>query len=78
MRTESKRAYRNLVEFFEKTGTRQEDFADQLGISSAYVSLIANGRRQPALDLALKIVELANVPLETLVPASDEPKAVNA
>lgn len=68
MGTETKRAYRNLLEFFEKTSTTQEDFAAAIGVTPPYVSQIANGKRQPALDLALKIVELANVPLETLVP----------
>lgn len=76
MGTESKRAYRNLIEFFEKTGTTQEELAAELGISSPYMSMIANGRRQPALDLALKIVERANVPLETLVtPVADQRSA---
>lgn len=48
---------------------KQEEFAMKVGITPAYVSMLASGRRRPSLTLALRIVSIANIPLETLVPA---------
>lgn len=72
MRAESKRAYRSLAKFLDGTGTRQDEFARQLGVSSAYVSMIARGLRRPSLTLALRIAEAANVPIESLIPSGNE------
>jgi transcriptional regulator with XRE-family HTH domain len=59
---------RTLAEFFEqKNAPTQDAIARQLGITGAYVSLIAAGKRQPALKLALRIEALTGVPVASLV-----------
>lgn len=59
--------YRTLAEYLKGTGTSQAQFAATLGVDRSYVSLIASGERQPALDLALRISRLTGVPVESLV-----------
>lgn len=48
-------------------GRTQNEIAAALGISVSYLSDIKKGRYQPSLDLAIRIAELANVPIESLV-----------
>lgn len=62
--------YRNLSEFFEKTGTRQDEFAARIGVGAPYVSQLARGLRTPSLPLALRIAAAAHIPVESLLPAS--------
>jgi len=69
------RAYRNLAAFLSETGTSQETFAERLGVSPSYVSMIAGGSRRPSLAVALRIARLAAVPIETLVAESVERRA---
>lgn len=61
------RIYPDLETFFDKTNTKQEDFAERLNISASYMSRIKNKLAQPPLDLALRISEAAHVPLESLI-----------
>lgn len=61
------RIYPDLETFFEKTRTKQEDFAEHIGISASYMSRIKNKLAQPPLDLALKIADEANIPLDSLI-----------
>jgi transcriptional regulator with XRE-family HTH domain len=56
-----------LDEFLDKQKRTQAWLADQLGVERSYVSLIASGKRQPSLGLALRIVAITGVPLETLL-----------
>ena len=63
----TKRIYPDLVTFFKATKTRQGAFAARLSISGAYMSRIKNGLAQPPLDLALRIADEANIPLDSLV-----------
>lgn len=65
--TQRKTRYRDLADFFDKTGRTQEDVAAQLGISQSYLSLIARGLRTPLLPLALEIERETGVPVESLV-----------
>ena len=64
-----RRKHASVAAFLEETGTTQRQLAERLGVSRAYVSLIASGDRQPALDLAVLIEELTGVPVESLVKA---------
>ena len=64
------RAFQSLAEYLEKTHTRQEDFAVRVGVSPAYISLIVGSHRRPSLELAIRISEVANIPIESLIPAS--------
>lgn len=61
--------YCNLAEFFEHTQPKRTHqwLADRLGVDRSYVTLIANGLRQPSLELALRIEEETGVPLKSLV-----------
>jgi transcriptional regulator with XRE-family HTH domain len=59
---------RTLAEFFARKGAPTQDaIARELGITAAYVSLIASGKRQPALRLALRIESVTGVPAASLV-----------
>jgi transcriptional regulator with XRE-family HTH domain len=69
------RRYRNLADYFARTGKTQQSLAARLGVSRPYVSLLASGERQPSLDLALRISELTGVPLDALVVATDKVSA---
>lgn len=62
-----RRAYPNLRAYLDKTGTSARVFAKRLGVDPAHVSHILAGRRVPSLPLALKIVDEANIPIESLV-----------
>lgn len=63
--------YRDLSEFFEKTGMTQGWLADQLDIDRSYVSLICGRKRQPSLGLSLRIAELTGVPVEAFVTGDE-------
>jgi transcriptional regulator with XRE-family HTH domain len=62
-----KRKYRNLAEYFEATGVTKYSVARKLGVTPAYVSMLASGSRQPALRLALRIEALTGVPASALL-----------
>lgn len=66
------RIYPDLATFFESTAMKQEDFAEQIGISASYMSRIKNKLVQPPLDLALKISKEAHVPVESLISEANE------
>lgn len=70
-----KTRYRDLEEFFDKTNKTQTWLAEQLGVDRSYVSLIANGNRQPSLHLALRIEALTGVPLKSLLRAETAQQA---
>ena len=59
--------YRSVADYLEQTGKTQGYLAERLGVSRSHVSLIADRKRQPPLDLALKIVRVTGVPIESLL-----------
>ncbi len=59
--------YRSLADYFTGTGERKRALARRLQVSESYVSLIAAGKRQPSLSLALRIESLTGVPASALV-----------
>ena len=61
------RKYRTLADYFEQTGATQESLATKLGVDRSYVSYLVAGKRQPALDLAVRISRLTGVPVESLI-----------
>lgn len=63
----SRRVFPSLVAFFNQSTETQQQIADELGISKAYMSMIKWRERQPDLELALKIADRCNVPLESLI-----------
>lgn len=68
----TERIYPDLETFFDETRTKQEDFAEAIGISASYMSRIKNKLAQPPLDLALKISREAHVPLESLISETNQ------
>lgn len=71
-----RRVYSNLRAFFEANrDIRAMDIADEIGCSLSQLSMIKWGVRQPNLELALKIAERCNVPLESLLRRNNQRKA---
>lgn len=50
-----------LAAWFERSGFKQREVAERLGITEGHLSLIVNGKRQPSLTLAVKISELTGI-----------------
>lgn len=53
---------RRVRKFLKKQKKNQGEFAQELGISEAFLSQILSGKRQPSLPLAVKLEELTGVP----------------
>ena len=60
-------AYRDLRAYMRATGATQKEVARAVGTSQAAISRILARRQQPRLPLALRLAELANIPLDSLV-----------
>lgn len=71
-----RRIYPDLMAYF---GQSQEDtqaaVAKELGIADSLLSEIKWRKREPNIELALKIVERCNVPLESLIKPRNRRKA---
>ena len=67
-----RRTYPNLAAFLKDTNTSQAQFARQLGVRPSYVNMIILGDRTPALPLALRIADIARIPLESLIGHNDK------
>ncbi|MFX8004454.1 helix-turn-helix domain-containing protein [Acinetobacter baumannii] len=52
----------------KKRKLSQSDIASMLGVSTATISHLENGRQKPSLELALGLQQLFNLPYETLFP----------
>lgn len=63
-----RRVYPNLAQYLANTGQSQQALADQLGVTQSHISRIVNGSAEPSLELALRIADLANIPVESLLP----------
>lgn len=60
-------SYRTLREYFERTGTQQQELAAQVGVSSAYINQILNGVRRPSLAVAVRLAGVARIPISSLL-----------
>jgi DNA-binding XRE family transcriptional regulator len=60
--------YPDLRTFLRETGRTQMRFAEELGVAQSTVSEWINGVYSPSLAMAAKILELAPIPLESLIP----------
>jgi len=58
--------YASLAEFLKRTKTKQEDFAQKVGISQPHLSKIASGAVRPGFGLAMRIAKEARIPVESL------------
>lgn len=64
----TKRIYPDLIAYFNADDTdTQSQVAKELGISTPYLSMIKWREREPNIDLALRISNRCNVPLESLI-----------
>ncbi len=61
-----KRRHRTLIAYLEAERVSQKDFAHRVGVAPSYVSMITRGEREPALSMALRIAEIANIPIASL------------
>ena len=53
---------RNVIKTLRKeTGMRQEDMANELGVSRQTIIAIENDKYNPTLELAMKIAQLLNL-----------------
>jgi transcriptional regulator with XRE-family HTH domain len=62
-----RRIYPNLAQYFKQSGDTQQAFADALGVAQPHISRIVNGSATPSLELAVRIAEKANIPVESLL-----------
>lgn len=55
-----------FADFITSSGENRATWAGRLGVSRSYMSDLLNGKRQPSLDLALRIARLTGgaVPVE--------------
>jgi len=65
-RRQFKRAFRTLAEWQKSTGLSQGDAAKFLGLSQPHWCNILRGNRKPSLNLAIKLSQLTNVPVEAI------------
>lgn len=66
-RPRSARRYRNLADYFTRSGDTQAQLAARLGVSQAQISRITSGFRVPRAALAFRLATYCNVPIESFV-----------
>jgi len=59
--------------WLKRRGIKQRDLADQLGVSEAYVSDLARGKKTPSVAVCLQIAKILSIHVEQLFTAP--PKA---
>lgn len=59
--------YRNLADYFKRSGETQAELADRVGVSQPQISLVLNGI-SCSFRLAKRIHAATGVPLETIGP----------
>lgn len=62
-----KRLTRNLKNARNKAGYTQEELADRIGVSRAYVGYLEQGRNTPSLGVLEKIARVLKVKISELV-----------
>lgn len=63
-----------LMMLRESMGIRQQDAAAKVGISASYLSLIENGKKEPANSVLLALANLYKVPFVLLSWSEDDLK----
>lgn len=51
----------------ETSSKRQEDVADDIGISATYLSLIEHGKKEPSREVLIKLADIYKVPFQLLI-----------
>ena len=57
-----------VLAFLARTGRTQRGWADELGITPAYLSQIMQGDRVPALALAIRMADQTGISIRLFVP----------
>ncbi|OFI06688.1 hypothetical protein CLOACE_08430 [Clostridium acetireducens DSM 10703] len=58
---------KNNIKYLRKQmGLRQEDLANELGVTRQTINAIENNKYNPTLELALKLAKLFNTPVEEI------------
>lgn len=63
--------YDSIDAYLKGTGRTQQQLAEDLGVTQGALSMIANGKRVPRPELALRIHSMTGVPLATLLTRRD-------
>jgi putative transcriptional regulator len=64
---------RNLIkELRKKNGLRQEDLADQTGVTRQTINAIENNKYNPTLELAMKLAKILKTPVEEIFIMEDQ------
>lgn len=58
--------FASLKDFFEQTQRNQADVAAEVGISESHMSNIVNGARKPSYDVAVRLAQVTNVPMDAV------------
>ena len=56
----------NLEEIRKKSNYTQEELADKLGVSRQTINSLENGKYNPSIQLAFKLVKFFNLSIEAL------------
>ncbi|HBP64848.1 MAG TPA: transcriptional regulator [Desulfosporosinus sp.] len=58
---------RNKIKILRKElGLRQEDIANQVGVTRQTIIAVENNKYNPTLELAMKLARLLNTPVEAI------------
>ena len=71
MATDTKRVETPLSRLIREQGRLKGWVADQLGIGPERLSRLISGERRLTLEEGIKLADLFGVPIETLLPASE-------
>ncbi|HHT01560.1 MAG TPA: helix-turn-helix transcriptional regulator [Firmicutes bacterium] len=67
MAKEKKDKHENKIKVLRKElGLRQEDVANRVGVTRQTIIAIENDRYDPTLELAMKLAQLLNTPVEEI------------
>lgn len=63
----SRKRYATLEAFFKATRASQAEIAERVGVTPSAMSLYVRGKRIPQPAIALKLAQVCNVSLESLL-----------
>ncbi|MCR1898808.1 helix-turn-helix transcriptional regulator [Irregularibacter muris] len=62
----------NIKALRKQKGLRQEDLANQLGVTRQTINAIENNKYNPTLELAIKLGKLFRTPVEEIFQLEDK------
>jgi transcriptional regulator with XRE-family HTH domain len=70
--------YPDLQTYIRRTGDTQDAIAEALGISQAHISRILAGKTVPRPELAIRLADYADIPLDSFTLAAARQKGAVA